>query len=73
MVKIRRQGTNMTVPFRLLMEGDRTIDPRYPQITCTCDAHLSEDASMETWVVFDTDEEGFFPEDFGAVVPPKNN
>lgn len=65
-VKIERAGKTMVVPFSELQDGDKTIDPKYPQITCDGDAHRSGDADYDGFIVYGMNCSGYFPEDFGA-------
>ena len=68
-VTIRRMGKLvMAVPFRELKKGDETISSEYPQFTCGEDAHISGDSSYAGYIVFDTEGNSYFPEDFGAAL-----
>ena len=68
-VTIRRMGNLvMAVPFCDLKKGDETISSEYPQFTCGDDAHISGDSSYGGYVVFDTEGNSYFPEDFGAAL-----
>lgn len=68
-VTIRRMGKLvMAVPFRELKKDDETISSEYPQFTCGEDAHISGDSSYAGYIVFDTEGNSYFPEDFGAAL-----
>ena len=68
-VTIRRMGNLvMAVPFCDLKKGDETISSEYPQFTCGEDAHISGDSSYAGYIVFDTEGNSYFPEDFGAAL-----
>ena len=68
-VTIRRMGKLvMAVPFCDLKKGDETISSEYPQFTCGDDAHISGDSSYGGYIVYDTEGNSYFPEDFGAAL-----
>lgn len=63
-IRIVRDKLEMTVTFPELKDGDEIISPNVPHITCSGDAHISGDASYDGYVVYGTNGEGYFPEDF---------
>lgn len=63
-IKIIRDNKEASVRFCDLQEGDHVIDNGFDFIVDDC--HQSEDAHYDGWVLYDTDGNSYFPEDFGA-------
>lgn len=63
LVDIVRNGESMAVPFRDIEEGDYITEL---EIYAGDDAHESGDCDYDGWVFYDTEGEGWFPEDLGG-------
>ena len=60
LILIERNGERMTVPFYELTSGDYLVDHC---IVVGFAAHKSGDASCDSWLFYDDDGNGWFPED----------
>ena len=63
-VIVERGILTMPISFEDLKKGDKVVGTRGPKFTVGEDAHLSGDASYNGYIVYDTEGNSYFPEDF---------
>lgn len=63
-VRIIRKGKEKSVPFCDLKEGDQVVSHGFDFVVDDC--HQCEDSHYDGWVLYDTDGNSYFPEDFDA-------
>lgn len=61
-VRIMRSGTQKTVMFCDVKDGDRLVD--FGGAIVDGDSHFSGDSTYEGWIFFDTSGNDYYPEDF---------